>query len=137
MEVDPQSLGLSSLEDPPCLNHVEDPLLAEDVHVLNGQLPGGVEPGDLGQLVPDDVLSGLVCVPASEEGRKGREGKRHQGAICHSTSGRGLFIRGRRCCRVQLRWAGGGGGRSRKRERRAFGGGGLIRHLHKAPLLHS
>ena len=61
MEINPEARLLAGFQYPPRLSHVEDALLAKDVDVLaTFQLAGRPQPRNLGDLVPDHVLRGLV-----------------------------------------------------------------------------
>ena len=66
MEVDPEADALSRLKNPPRLRHAEHSLLAEHVHVLDGERAAPVKPYNLGKLVEDDILSGLLGTRAPE-----------------------------------------------------------------------
>ena len=60
VEVDPEADALSRLQNPPRLRHAEHSLLAEHVDVLDGEGAAPVEPLNLGKLLEDDILGGLL-----------------------------------------------------------------------------
>ena len=60
VEVDPEAGALSRLQNPPRLRHAEHSLLAEHVDVLDGEGAAPVEPLNLGKLLEDDILGGLL-----------------------------------------------------------------------------
>ena len=66
MEIDSEADSLSRLQNPLRLRHVEHSLLAEHVHVLDGERAAPVKPINLGKLVEDDILSGLLGTRAPE-----------------------------------------------------------------------
>ena len=66
VEIDSEADSLSRLQNPLRLRHVEHSLLAEHVHVLHGEGAAPVKPVDLGELLEDDVVSGLLGTRTSE-----------------------------------------------------------------------
>ena len=66
VEVDPEADSLSRLKNPPRLRHAEHSLLAEHVDVLDGEGAAPVEPLNLGKLLEDDILGGLLGARAPE-----------------------------------------------------------------------
>ena len=66
MEIDPEADSLARLQNPLRLRHTEYSLLAEHVHVLDGEGAAPVKTLHLGKLVEDDVLRGLFGTRAPE-----------------------------------------------------------------------
>ena len=66
VEIDSEADSLSRLQNPPRLRHAEHSLLAEHVDVLDGEGTAPVEPLNLGKLLEDDILGGLLGARAPE-----------------------------------------------------------------------